>query len=163
MKDVVFLAGAFDDQKILIVDLPLEVPASSETLDFFDFILVSIITREVTILHVFILLCNHAVVGLLLDRVIKDFSRFTCYFFANSLVIFILWILPGFDNCSFEILVSCIIWVGSVRPSTSENPFIINCDVNFRVWICNVCTVVFWLWNGLSVIFKDRLLSSSLF
>ena len=80
-----------------------------------------------------------------------------------AVIWFILRILPSLDNCSFEILVSCVIWVGSVRPSTSEDPFVVNCNVNIWVWVCNVSTVVFRLWNRLSVVFKDRLLSSSLF
>ena len=162
LKDVVFLACALDDQKILIVDLPFEVPASSKTLNFFNFILVCFITREVTILYVFILFCNHAVIGLLLDCMIKDFSSLACNFLANVVILLILWILPGFDNCGFEILVSCVIWVRPVRPSASENPVLINCNV-WKIWVCNVSTVGPWFWNGLSVVFKDRLFSSGLF
>ena len=94
---------------------------------------------------------------------IQDFSCLARYFFADFLISVILRIFPRRNYRCFEIFVCCVIRVGSVRPSASKNPFLVNYDLDLFVWVLDVSPILFWFWDWLSMIFKDRLLSRSLF
>ena len=94
---------------------------------------------------------------------IQDFSSLTCYFFADLFVRFIIFVFPScYDRC-FKIFVCCVIRVRSVGPSASENPFLVNYDLDLLVRVLDVSPILFWFWDWLSMILKDWLLSRSLF